>query len=348
MSRYHRISGVSVSERTPIRRWSLEMLCALLFLFSSGGIGVAQKQPSSAPAQTLTLPAYLDELDRWSTKITQAKSHPQDLTELRRQSPSEWTVATGADSVKVSTDWLRVGLERAEKSPNTSEDSTNNLLAHLAAMRREAQALTTDRSNLDGSASGKLQKILARREFSHVEAPNWLDRKTQSFLRWLNELEIKLIQMLSGHAQVEHAARMIPWFLLVGAGGFLLLWMTQRLLKRTPHRALGIQIQQEIPMRSWQQISQLGREAAARGEFRDAIRLAYLAAVHRLEDLKFWKVDPTRTHREYLRMVRREQTQYEPLALLTRQFELAWYGSHPVTQGDFDTAVSQLKRLGCE
>ena len=55
--------------------------------------------------------------------------------------------------------------------------------------------------------------------------------------------------------------------------------------------------------------------------------MAYLAAIHRLQDLKFWRVDPARTHREYLRMVRREQPEHEPLALPHRQFELTWYGS---------------------
>jgi hypothetical protein len=89
------------------------------------------------------------------------------------------------------------------------------------------------------------------------------------------------------------------------------------------------------------------REAASRREYREAIRLAYLAAIFRLADLKFWKVDPTRTHREYLRLVRRDQTEHEPLALLTQQFELAWYGVHPVTQVDFNSAIQLIERLGC-
>jgi hypothetical protein len=336
-----------VSERNPIRRSTLAVLFASLLLVACGGIAAAQQQGSPTSSQTLTLPAYLEEIDRWSAELTQAKSHPEDLAELRRQAPPDWTVATGAEPVKVSTDWLRVGLEKAERDPKNSDDSLDNLLAHLAALRREAQALAMDRSEADGSAPGKLQKILARREFRHVEAPNWLDRKVQSYFQWLKELETKLIELLSGHARAEHAARMVPWILLIVAAGFLMLWMIQRVLKRPPRRKLELQLSQAIPLRSWQQISQSAREAAARGEFREAIRLSYLAAVHRLEDLKFWKVDPTRTHREYLRMVRRERNEYEPLSLLTRQFELAWYGSHPVTQGDFESALSQLERLGC-
>jgi hypothetical protein len=215
-------------------------------------------------------------------------------------------------------------------------------------MRGEAEALLNAHAAADSSAPKKLQTILARPEFRHVdEGPNWLDKQIELLRHWiLGELE-RLYNLFAGHERVQKSLRRIPWVLLALAAGVLFVWMVVRLAGRTPRRALGIEIERPVVLRSWQRTLEEAREAATRGDFREAIRLSYLAAILRLADLKFWKVDPTRTHREYLRLVKRDQTEHEPLAQLTRQFELAWYGEHPVTQTDFDAAIHELERLGC-
>jgi hypothetical protein len=336
-----------VREKTLIGRWTWQVLGAFLLLCAFGGGAVGGQGSSGAATPTLTLTAYLQELDRWSAQLTQAGTRPQDLAALRRELPPQWRVSAGAAPVEVSTEWLRYGLVEAEKNPKTSAKFINHLLTHLQAMRGEAEALADMRTDLDGSAPAKLHKILARPEFRRVEGPSWLDRKIKSFVARLYKLLEELSDKLAGHERIQKSFRLIPWILLIAGCGVLLVWMTLRFLKRAPRHSLHLQFQEAIPERSWERIRQQAREAAARNEFREAIRLAYLAALHRLADLKLWKVDPTRTHREYLRLVRQEQIEHEPLALLTRQFELACYSAHPVTQGDFDTAVSQLERLGC-
>ena len=89
------------------------------------------------------------------------------------------------------------------------------------------------------------------------------------------------------------------------------------------------------------------QKSAAAGAYRDAIRLAYWAAIRRLGDAGLWTVDDARTHREYLRMVRRDQPQREPLTALTRQFELVWYAGAASSATDFESAMAKLEKLGC-
>ena len=339
-------SGVSVPERIPMARWTGLVIFALLLLSSLRG-AVAQNRGPSLSSPALSVEAYIHQIDLWTNQLTLAKTHPADLAQLRHEVPIEWRVSTGAQPVTVSTEWLESGLERAEHDPHSAAKSIDHLLVHLKAIREEAQSLAEDRGYADGSAPAKLQKILARPEFRHVEAPTWLDREIARFVAWVRDLIGKLFMKFAGNERILNSARWAPWILLIVAGGLLLTWMTLRILKRNPRRALNLPVQQAVPLRSWQRMGQEAREAAARHDFREAIRLAYLAAIYRLEDLKFWKVDPTRTHREYLRLVKSDRTEHEPLAQLTRQFELAWYGAHPVNQTDFDAALVEMKRLGC-
>jgi hypothetical protein len=89
------------------------------------------------------------------------------------------------------------------------------------------------------------------------------------------------------------------------------------------------------------------RRSAARGDYREAIRLAYWACIYRLEDLGIWKVDQTRTHREYLSLLNPAQPEWGPLSVVTRQFEFAWYAGRPSSERDFEATLTELEALGC-
>ena len=217
----------------------------------------------------------------------------------------------------------------------------------LAAMRREAQALAGEPAGPDASAPAKLRAILARPEFRQVHGPTWLDRLAEGVRKMLIALLERPAARTSVQERIAWFLRLLLWAVLICAAGGLLVWMLWLLLRRSSTRILKLGVPEPLPAPSWPQLMEAARKAGATGEYRQAIRLAYLAAIHRLQDLNFWRVDPARTHREYLRMVRREQPEHAPLALLTWQFELTWYGSQPATSDDFQTVVNQLERLGC-
>ena len=89
------------------------------------------------------------------------------------------------------------------------------------------------------------------------------------------------------------------------------------------------------------------RAAAAKGEWRDAIHLAYWAGISFLERQGFWKPDRARTPREYLRLLSASSEHRETLAALTRIFELAWYAKRGAGEADFSRTLAELEKLGC-
>ena len=304
---------------------------------------LGQQKPAAVAAEALTLPAYAQEIDRWTQALELLKAHPENAAALREQLPPSWPVAVGAERIEVSTDWLQSGLDAVEKDPRTSAEAARRLLGHLQAMRREAQDLAVGTQGIDATARGKLNAILARREFRGVHGPTWFDRMVERLRAWLAKWTSRLGIKLAGHPAIATA---VFWILLICGIGGLLAWMVRQLLERSGTQSFQLRAPETHILDSRQQMAQ-AREAAARGEYRDAIRLAYWAAIERLEELGLWSLDPTRTHREYLRLVRSDQPQREPLAVLTRQFELAWYAAQPSSADDFQTVMTQLEKLGC-
>jgi hypothetical protein len=89
------------------------------------------------------------------------------------------------------------------------------------------------------------------------------------------------------------------------------------------------------------------RDAAAKGEWRDAIHLAYWAGISFLERQGMWKPDRARTPREYLRLLSSTSEYRETLTALTRIFELAWYANRGASERTFSQTLEELEKLGC-
>jgi hypothetical protein len=87
--------------------------------------------------------------------------------------------------------------------------------------------------------------------------------------------------------------------------------------------------------------------AAARGDWREAVRLAYWCAVSFLEDQGAWRPDRARTPREYLRLLPASSDHRPGLTELTRTFELVWYGAEEADSRRFAEALAHLERMGC-
>ncbi|MEJ2009299.1 MAG: DUF4129 domain-containing protein [Acidobacteriota bacterium] len=310
-------------------------LCAIAF---------GQQKPAPVAPKPLSLPAYTVEIDRWVSNLDKLKLHPENAAALREQLPPSWPVTMGSERIEVPTGWLRTGLNDMQKDPKADSKDANRLISHLQAMKREARNLGESSAQDDASAHEKLNEILAMREFSGVHGPTWFDHLLQRIRRWLVKWVERLDSKTGSHQGI---ADFIFWVVLIFGGGGLLFWMVQRLLQGPGSRSLELRAPVAEAASSWEQLTREARRAAGLGEYRDAIRLAYWAAICRLDDVGLWTVDHTRTHREYLRLVKPDQPLHEPLATLTRQFEMAWYAARPSSANDFESAMSQLERLGC-
>jgi hypothetical protein len=89
----------------------------------------------------------------------------------------------------------------------------------------------------------------------------------------------------------------------------------------------------------WRQAEDLARA----GKHREAVRALYLAVLSLLHGQRLLRYETTRTNGEYVRQVRLAAQApaglAEPFALLTRQFEVLWYGGTTALADDYQSCL---------
>lgn len=78
------------------------------------------------------------------------------------------------------------------------------------------------------------------------------------------------------------------------------------------------------------------RALAAQGDYRGAIRRAYIALLFELEQRGKLRLHRAKTNRDYLDALRDEAVLYPSFVALTRMFERIWYGHANATEFDFE------------
>jgi len=210
-------------------------------------------------------------------------------------------------------------------------------------MRAEAEAFGQPSAFGQGRAKGKLDEILTRREFQGVEGPSWFDQLRARIQNWILEFLEKFFGGLESHPTLGN----ILLWVAVGAAVFLLmLFLMRYFLKSTESPSLKLEA--EGPKsHTWKDWGRDALAAAGRGDYREAIHMAYWAGIFRMEELGSWQADRSRTHREYLRLLAADDVHRAPLARMTTRFELVWYGGSPASARDFESVIEQLEALGC-
>jgi len=292
----------------------------------------------------LTTSQYRAELDRLLVATGQLNSSGTPTPGKLRRLPQSWQVQAGTKQFEVSTEGLQRDLRRYE-----NDNSAENALAirrRLQSLRREIDGY--DKAPADISASrSALDSILARPEFRDVQkGPTLLERLRQYIL----ELLFRILRRVFRTVSIPTISRVFVYGLIVAAVLFLGYVIYRSLWRREQMEEV---VPKDLPVsaKEWTVWLAEARAAAARGEWRDAIHLAYWAGISFLERQGFWKPDRARTPREYLRLLsapgRAEKDQRETLTVLTRIFELAWYAKRDASESAFAQTIEQLEKLGC-
>ncbi len=253
--------------------------------------------------------------------------------------PPTWHVRTDHGDFDISTEGLRRQIHNYEK-----ENNPDNALAihrHLQNLVREIDGFEQEPADISNSRS-QLNAILAQREFRDVSGPTWLDR----FRRWLLETLIHLLQRLFGMSSIPNISKYFVYGLM-GVAVAVLGYIAYRTIWRGQEQTAIVPKDLPVSAKEWAIWLAEARAAAAKGEWRDAIHLAYWAGISFLERQGFWKPDRARTPREYLRLLSGSSEHRETLSALTRIFELAWYARRNASEADFSRTLAELEKLGC-
>jgi Domain of unknown function (DUF4129) len=321
--------------RFDVARLAIPICFALSFVAPVG---------ATSPPGSISLEEYISELDRCSATLANSGNDPTALRSLEMSLPREWEVRAGNQQYTVAAHWLRADLARAETARYLDRSAVEQAQREIRSHREAAQALAQSISarNLD-QAKGRLNRILAAKEFQAIQGPTWFDSLRARVLDWIMRQVEKLVGKI-GHGRAIGNA--IAWTLIALSTLLLLLWMVRA--------TTGAGAQPEIDLRGASAVGQdshywlrEARAAVARGDYRSAIHAGYWAAIARLEETKLLTENRSRTPRESLRLIERERPEYAPLLQLTRRFELVWYGYRSADLADWSDAIEQLEKLGC-
>jgi hypothetical protein len=319
--------------------FSVPSVVHLSFAAYKEGAPTKSTQTNNPPA-SFDLQSYTSELERWSASANRLGEHPQEAAALRKQLPDSWLVTAQEQRFRVSTRPLGAALDRLIGDPRTAEGAAREISARVEWLLEDARAMSRTSIRDDSRARAKLDEILARREFRFVREPSEPETFWDRLTNWLWEWISGLLSRAGGHPKV---ANILRWGIVVVLGLILLAWVIYT-LTHVPYRRFPAPTA-PTPAAPWRDWAQQARGAAARGEFREAIRIIYGAAVILLGEAGAWQVDPSRTHREYVHLLPADSVHRPHLIAITNCFEQVWYGRAPASARDYEAALAELESL---
>jgi hypothetical protein len=343
----------------PIRLQRLWRLLAGLFSVLAMNCLALGARQNPAPPAVAGANVYADALsfatalERIGNAIDKEKANPAGLTVLREGLPSHWEVSTGEHHYFPSAEPLSTLLRDAEGGKNAKviAAKAQEAAAWAFDLANQAKAYAGAQTSGDLSSRTALERILTRREFGNVKGPSAWDLFRQRVNRWIQELVLRFLRQIGRYPM---GATILFWLVILA----VVVWLAVVLFRYWTRRAAREELQTPDSVayvRTWQEWVQAAREAATRGDFREAVHSAYWAGVSYLEDSEVVRKDRTRTPREYMRLVS-NSTQLiasgrktrEALSALTVVLEQVWYGMRPASNQDFAKAMQSVEALGCQ
>ncbi|HKW26706.1 MAG TPA: DUF4129 domain-containing protein [Terriglobales bacterium] len=300
---------------------------------------------AQTPSAATDLRGYVADLQNWSEAVAQLPAHPEKSSELRHSVPLKLELQDGGQHYTVSNTWLVLALVHFENDAHQRAAIQQQIAQRLQWELQQAQALNQP-EEAPSSRVGRAQlaAVLSRREFRFVRPPSWWDLMWARVWRWIG----RQLEKLMGRLHLKPAvSNVLSWILLSVA--FLLLalilWRNLRRASRGMTR-LGLQAPASTAW-GWRQWADAAQAALAGQRYREAVHCCYWAAVFRLEQMGVWRLDDSRTPREYVRLLPRDSQHRQTMTSLTRSFEMAWYGYRPVTPEQAESTLRELENLEC-
>ncbi len=228
---------------------------------------------------------------------------------------------------EVHWDWLRDALD---KSKGLDAGKRGELLRDAAA---RLSRMASELEAAEGAQAGQKEfareraaadAVLAQPEFQRKNTTTWWDRVTGFFYAWL-------ARMLGGIARAGAAAPwlgpVVIWTLCLSAAAGMVFFVMRNLQRQRLRISLaGAAVAKTAWDREATDWAKQAEEFAGGGEWREAVHCLYWAAIVSLESRRAWRHNPTRTPREYVRLLKPGSAQQRGLRGLTQIFERVWYG----------------------
>src|ERR1700761_7094229 len=210
------------------------------------------------------------------------------------------------------------------------------------ATHRAAPSLTAAQQAEFAHAQTAVGKILAGAEFQRPEPTLW-DRAKARVISAIVRIFLGIDRVTT---QAPWVGRALEWLLFLAAATGLLVWVMRTVQRQRLRVALGDEPgKQTAWARETEDWRRQAEQEAAKGAWREAIHAIYWAAIVHLERRRAWRHNPSRTPREYVRLLKAGSAEQRELRGLTTALEQSWYGQREANAEEFSAAKESFDRL---
>jgi Domain of unknown function (DUF4129) len=313
---------------------------------------------ASSAGATAPLADYASRIERARAAVAELmeSDSPDGLSDkisaLRRLVPRQEEVQFDGQVVRVDNSWLHHALDEAAKKPLPESGGRRKILAELAdrlsalqeRVRRSQEVAKSD------DQSARLESILARPEYR-------LDAEEESTVKNLfREVRDAIYRFLASLALRSSADpglpatgffsvfRLLLLLIVLAASFFGILHLAKRLQRKRRQEEVqgGREILGEDLAGDVTAADLLAKatELAKQGDYRTAIRRAYIALLLELELRGHLPLRPSKTNRDYIDDMRSQHELFPTFATMTGTFETTWYGQRGATEDEFNGFIS--------
>jgi hypothetical protein len=291
-----------------------------------------------------------------------AAAEEQALSNIKGLLPPTEDITHGGEVVHVDNSWLHQAVDNLNRDDDGARAAQlKDLAERLAALNlrlREAAGQPVARGAPPAAASEeRLRRILAREEF---QAEAQQDSALRAWLRKIQEAIDRLLVWLftrRGPAGAPSAGTVrLLRYLILGVAAMVALVGLTMLLRRfrwggrqrkkkegaEAREVLGEQLDAEATA---DDLLREAAEMARKGDFRLAIRRAYVALLCELEQRGKLKLHRSKTNNDYLRELSRDAEKLPPVMQMTSRYERVWYGRGEATLEDYAQFIERYREV---
>lgn len=278
----------------------------------------------------------------------------EGLPYIKRLVPKTEDVQTPEGLLKVDNTWLWTILDSYSKETDRQQrlarlNEAEGRLKALDDHLKRGQAKPSEQRD-QAADKEKIREILSRPEYREKE-DTFIGRTIKKGIAKAREVLMRVFESFSGLlARIFGASRsgglfssVLLLILLIGAL-FLAAWMISHIKppkRRSKKRViLGEEVEADATPRD---LADAAIAAAARGDFRSAIRKLYVSLLYELADRQILELEDSATNHEYLAKVAGHLPVFTPMRYLTDRFDFVWYGMFPSSEEDFSSCLDRYR-----
>jgi Domain of unknown function (DUF4129) len=317
---------------------------------------------ASAPLEDYA--ARLEHAEKLIKGFAEGEPSPQEvfrgMAAITRSIPPHEEIEFAGNIIRVDNSWLH---DASDKVIRNAESMGGNVEQRRSTLREIADRLSllldrlkrsqTQQSTKVEEDRARLEVILARPEY-HPEVEN--ESTLRKWLRILKDWLWRLLESLlpkprispGGAAGIESGMRILLALIVLAAIVYgiiqLTRWLDQRRkgeVEKEVREVLGEEIPEAMTGRD---LFDKATELARTGDYRSAIRRAYVALLCELEERGKLRLHRSKTNRDYLDVMRSEQSIFNDFSSMTGAFELVWYGEQRATDEQFNDFIARYEK----